>query len=98
MTDIDIIKYESNTGINKISLVCDEGTLEAKKVVWYCTEAIQECKDIYALSNYYNIDNTNMVQVDANTYEYVLPEGLFLTYDDNGDLSTENVSNYLLGL
>ena len=95
MNQLTILKCQTNKGVNQIYITYNETTLEAETIVWYCTDKDHSCVAVRTLSEQNNLTRETMILVDENTYEFVLPTGLYLEYDEMGDLTTTNVEEYL---
>lgn len=94
MTELDVIKCTTAIGTNRIYLVYNESTLEVQKIVWYRTDFNHHCAPVLSLSDEYNLADIDMTIIDANTYEFALPTGLFLGTDSMGDLDPSGVIEY----
>ena len=95
MAELLIIRASDNDITDAVSLQYDADTLEAQKIIWRSDDFTHQCIPVSLLSQEYNLVREEMDLIDSNTFEFVLPTGLFLFYDDMGDLNTSGVGSHL---
>ena len=95
MAELLVLRATDSSITNSISLDYDEDSLEAQKIIWRSSDFTHLCIPVTTLSQDYNLTRDNMNLVDANTFEFILPTGLFLVYDEMGDLDPSGIQSYL---
>ena len=95
MAELLVMRTTNNDIVNSISLQYDEDTIEAQKIIWRSSDFVQYCRPVSILSQEYNLVREEMDLVDSNTFEFTLPTGIFLSYDEAGDLDLSDVQEYL---
>jgi len=94
MAELVLLQCTGKTGEVKVSLVYDEATLEAEKIVWYHTDPTHDCTGVQDFSSMYNLTAEDFDTISPTVSEFYLPMELYLVETDDG-LDTSNVSNWL---
>lgn len=95
MAKLKLVRCTNNQTVQIISLEYNESTLEAQKIIWYRSDTNNSCLAILLLSEEYNLVAEDFDVIDANNYEFILPTGLFMEFDETEDLDISVVTDYL---